>query len=366
MIYIIIGSFLGLCSVIEFGARNKNVRFTFHQNLYLLTCILLLFFCGTRFNTGLDYFSYKEIFYNTRNGLSISDGQIEPLYWVLNKISPTWGSLVFLMAMLSCLPIFYLFYKKASNKFFCLFLFYSSVFIYFDMGIMRQGAAITLIFLSLDSYNRDKIKLSLLLFLSAVFFHMASFAAFPIFFLGKRRGRSFVYFFCLIFVFLLSLTIPDFILTIMGLVSKNFALAAYKFNAYTTYLSGTSDYQIFSATLFRSGLAFIFIFCFYFCIRKEYRKHSLNETIYVNAFFVSTMEFILMAPMPYFATRFSAILYYSYFFVYDSLVSKKFNKWIRLCFFMFAILNSFKTMTNTVFNSSGGAYIPYQTSLFIF
>lgn len=362
IIYNVIGIFSLFCAFCEFLFRNCNKKLTFHRQLYIFLSIFLILFSGLRIDCGLDFSSYTDIYYKVHNGFNFLECQVEPLYWLLNYLCPTPEMLFFCMALLSCGPILYLFYKYSINKFLCLFLFYCTSFVYYNMGIIREGVAITIILCSLKYISVGKYKKFIFLVFIAEMFHMTALAAFPIIFFAGKKFKLPTYIVTILILIFTSLVYPNFVFKIIGLVSGKFALAAYKFNAYTTYLYSTGN--TFGSNLYRAGLTLFFLILFFMYIPKQKKYFNNNETIswtYMNSYFIATLEFLVLSSMPYFSTRFSAILYYSFFFIYDVLVSKKVNKWIRLFVFILAITTAFRTFENTIYNSSGNVYIPYKT-----
>ena len=367
VIYIFVGLFSLFCAFFEFWFKNYNKRLTFHRQLYFFLSLFLILFAGTRADTGLDFGNYQSIYYRIHSGGSFLECQVEPLYWFVNLISPSEKIMFLLFASISCIPILHIFYKYCTNKFLCLFLFYCTCYVYFDMGIIREGAAISVIIWGLKYAHDRKYIRFFISILIAEMFHLTAFAALPILLIGEKRKKISFYLCLTVFFVVISSALPSILIKLIGRFSGVFALAAYKFNAYTTYLFSESN--IIGAKIYRSGLMLLFIYLYTRYISRTTTKSvkSCNTIeyswVYMNAYFVSTLEFLILSSIPYFSTRFSAILYYSFFFIYNALISKKVNKWIRLFMLFLALVTSFRALMNTIYNSTGNMYIPYTSWL---
>jgi len=219
---------------------------------------------------------------------------------------------------------------------------------------------------SLKYASKGNYKKFIFFVLIAEMYHLTALAALPIIFFGGKKYKLPSYLFMIFLLLITNILYPNLIFQIIGLVSGKFALAAYKFNAYTTYLYSTRN--VIGSILYRAGLTIFFLFLFSRYIPngknncKSFNKDAMSWA-YMNAYFIATLEFLILSAIPYFSTRFSAILYYSFYFIYDELISKKVNKWIRLFVFIIAIVTAYRSLGNTIYNSSGNVYIPYKTWL---
>ena len=78
------------------------------KELKNITLIFLTLFAGLRFNVGADYLSYGYIFNAIKSKQTV---KMEPLYWLINKVSLNYLILCILVAFLSIyfLPLLLLF-----------------------------------------------------------------------------------------------------------------------------------------------------------------------------------------------------------------------------------------------------------------
>lgn len=195
-------------------------------------------------------------------------------------------------------------------------------------------------------------------------FHLSSLALLPIYFLSGREYSFSFYVLCFLFSLVMAIFIPRLMLYIISFFSSGFEFAAHKFNY---YVGGISD-EIFNllmlpSILYRGILFFLFLFSFKIWGKSRFDMSKKDIWLYLNNFFLSLIIFNVVSVVPSFATRFSATSYYSFYFIYDKLLGYRFNKWIRLLFFILAAILSFNSLIETIYYSSGNTYLPYKLLL---
>lgn len=139
--------FLYLLASVFFVRKYEN------RKQYLLILLPFLFIIFLRYGIGADYFSYQNIFekvdpnsvYGTINRMP----KIEPLYLIINAIAKKTGLSYHLYSGLfaSTLTMITLKWLQDNSPYFELsaLLFYSTLFIYWNISALRQGLVVTVL-----------------------------------------------------------------------------------------------------------------------------------------------------------------------------------------------------------------------------
>lgn len=177
MIYILVALYLFLLSY-RFDLKERKFGYIFHQRLSL---IILIGVAGFRYRIAPDSITYMGDFaYRIANlwDLNLESFTLtryQPLWIFLNSVCKTiWNDFVGFQ-LISAIIINYsfsYFFKMSSSKYFtCLFFYYISCYVYFNMEIVREALAISMFLLSLVKYNEGKLKQCIIFFFMAVLFH---------------------------------------------------------------------------------------------------------------------------------------------------------------------------------------------------
>ena len=171
------------------------------KELKNITLIFLTLFAGLRFNVGADYLSYGYIFNTIKSNQTV---KMEPLYWLINKISLNYLVLCILVAFLSLYFLFkFINYLDKENFYFILFGYVSIYYLQWNMSTIRQGLAISIFLYSTIFLFEKKYKKYLFFILIGGLFHKTLFLAFliyPIFKL-KIKDRYLIIGFLALFIF---------------------------------------------------------------------------------------------------------------------------------------------------------------------
>ena len=165
-----------------------------------LTVFPVIAMFGLRFGIGTDYFNYEQI-YNEVHGASICDYwrlhnqnfsnfYIEPGYYALNKIFPSYRSLLWGIGILlfTLLLIAIKDYSKQINLAFALFIYLSTQYIYALNG-MRFAIAVVLILIGYKFLIQNKTKQFVLMVLLASLFHKTALFCLAMVFLKRYRYK---------------------------------------------------------------------------------------------------------------------------------------------------------------------------------
>lgn len=182
----------------ENGKNFNTVTYCMIGCLFIFPVISMY---GLRYGIGTDYFGYRQI-YNTVHGVSASNYwslhnrgadyfYIEPGYFILNKVFPSYRSLLWGIGLL----LFSLFliavkdYSKRINFAFALFIYLSTQYIY-SMNGMRFAIAIVLLLIGYTFLIRNKTKQFAAMVLLAALFHKTALCCLAMMFLKRYRYKG--------------------------------------------------------------------------------------------------------------------------------------------------------------------------------
>lgn len=196
-----------------FQKANRNVRFRgiigrkslFSNLAYCIIGLLSLFVViamfGLRYGISTDYFSYERI-YNTVHDASFSkywslhlkrtgDFYIEPGYYLLNRLFPTYRLLLWAIGIL----IFALFliaikdYSFQISYAFALFVFLSTQYMY-SLNGMRFVVALCFLLIGYTALIKDKTKTFIVMVLLASLFHTTMLFCLAMLFLKRYKYKG--------------------------------------------------------------------------------------------------------------------------------------------------------------------------------
>ena len=167
--------------------------------------MILVFFAGLRAsNIGLDTMTYRMIFLEIQeNPISILHSfryyNIEYGYALLNILAPGFQWLLFITAIFGVgLKIYISNQLNVKKKAAFLLFYFSSIYVFYDMGIIREGLAISVIFLALPSIKNRNLKKFCFYLLIAMLFHITAILVLPLYFVGNKEFSRKVYYFILL------------------------------------------------------------------------------------------------------------------------------------------------------------------------
>lgn len=227
MIYFFTALYLFIMSCFYDINKSKAGK-KFH---YTFSCVLLICIAGFRYRIAPDSIVYLTDF-NSRTPLiyqlSFSDftySTYQPFWILLNSICKTIiENFVFFqitVAIILNVSIFK-FFKSLTDKYFtCVFFYFITAYVYFNMEIMRESLAISMCLFSILFYNEKKFKKALLLFIFAYLFHAFSIFFGLIYFFASRYISQYLKNIIAFFLILCIVIINDPILLIGNLLGGN-------------------------------------------------------------------------------------------------------------------------------------------------
>ena len=363
MSYFIIGGLMLCgCGMVFFPTLSGHKTAKLDKQLYIAFSIVLIIFAALRNNVGLDFGSYRDnyelIHSSNVSILSLPFGfnNMEPLFQFVNYFSPSFRFFVIACVGLGVLSKIVFFYRNFNAKLFCLFLYFCSVYLYYDFGIVRQGIAISIIWYSFKYIKKKKFLKFLVGIIIASLFHITALICLPIYFLGNKEYSGKFY----VLLLILSFIVMSLFEPVMILLSKlNLGFISYKLTAYTTYLSSSESIIV---PVLKRLVVFVICFeCLKYFGRSGSRYAKNSQWLYINAYYLSIVEMIAFAPIFVISTRGTASLYYLYIPMFSIIITNtRIPKKIRLLLFVMMVALSINSLVGILFESSDATYIPYK------
>lgn len=363
MIYYLLFWLLALASFCEvFIKRGKKIRIVNKVFVFVIVVTLILF-AGLREDIGIDIGSYNYNYFLVETGeLPIFNIMMEPGFTFLNYIAPSFRWLLIITATATILVRLHAFKRnKLAYVILPIFVYYGSDYLFYDMGIMRQGLSMSICLLSLPFLeHREKVFFVYVAF--AALFHISAVLFCLMWFVSNREySRKFYYYWLLIGIlfFMAGTSYTELASQIVNLFGGEYV--GHKFYKYM-------DYDQVEVTLsFVRRIVFLIIFVeiykrksFCICNRVIPKRKITNATwLYINGFFVSVMLFALFSPLfSAVAGRLTAVFYTMYAFVYCDMFSDK-RQILNIVWFILFSLLLFATFNSNV-NNINGNYLPYR------
>lgn len=356
--------------------KTKTIHYKIKQVPLILAMMILVFFAGLRAsNIGLDTMTYRRIFLEIQeNPISILHSfryyNIEYGYALLNILAPGFQWLLFITAIFGVgLKIYISNQLNVKKKAAFLLFYFSSIYVFYDMGIIREGLAISVIFLALPSIKNRNLKKFCFYLLIAMLFHITAILVLPLYFVGNKEFSRKVYYFILLLTIGVTLFVN--VATILRWVA-DFLKNDYITHKLDVYFAQSIYTQIhLSSFIKRIVLLIVFLEIFKHKRLKfgssriaiEKREQTEYTWLYINAYYISVLEMILLSFMPIMGTRGTAYLYSCQYFLFCEIINDKRKNILNIIYYLLFALLSYYSLKNTLHHSFGNLYVPYQMFL---
>lgn len=352
MIYFSILILLILCEYINILTNHK---YKYLSNMYLIAIGSILFLIAAfRDGIGYDFENYRKIFnLITIDKVPQGSSNVEWGFYLLNILSSSFSIVIFISALIAIPMKIKLICEYSEDGLLSLIMYYTSVFIMFDMGVIRQGIAIMFMLFSVKYIINRDFKKFLIVILCGSLFHITILVTIPLYFLSyidfDRKviyGASFI---ALVFSVFKVTTIVFKILAKLPL-----GTIAYKLNYYLN-----SNQSNLTMSLIKR-IIFLVIFVEFFKRKKIKDKKSL---IFLNGYFLSILIMGVFSSVDIIGGRGSMGLYFMQVFLFAIMMKRTEKKPLKLAIFAVVILLSINTMMGPINhgNSSNQPYTPYKS-----
>ncbi|MBE6663251.1 MAG: EpsG family protein [Ruminococcaceae bacterium] len=187
-------------SFIAFLRHNK-------KSLLLFSFMLLFIFSALRDGFGNDYDSYKNIYEIIKSTGTNSFYDDNPLFILLNKISPTFQWFIAITSFIFLFAVYKLIKKNVGEEYhgLALLLFLLNPYIFLiNLSSIRQSIALALFIWAVSFAVKRKLIPFILLVFFASLFHTSAIVLLPVYFLAKPKkvSRAFLIVFIVVLAFL--------------------------------------------------------------------------------------------------------------------------------------------------------------------
>lgn len=220
-----------------FPAKNDN-----KYNIRLIISLIPLFiFSASRLNFGLDYNTYESYFDGVKIFGQSYDSHMEIGYYLINKILPSFRSLLVLQSLLLCISYYLMFKWYIPSKYawigFTLLFINGPLTIFFMLSAIRNGIAISIMIIATHYIHKKKIIPFLILITIASLFHTSILIIAPIaYFIVRNKPISskFINIWILIIIFI-YISSSSFVLNYLDILINNY------FQRYLTYFQSSKE-----------------------------------------------------------------------------------------------------------------------------
>lgn len=336
------------------------------KTIYVVVFCFLALFAGLRENTGLDYNSYSRYYDLFQSGaVTLFNRVFEVGYSIINLLAPSFRVLIFFMAC-SSLYVKHKVFDRLNIRCLATILlyYYASLFLFYDMGVMRQGLSIGIAWMAIPLIPKRDKRFFVYILIAALF-HVSSLVFILLYFLADREySRWFYYGIALVSVAIYTLEVNT---SFMGNLISNIGISFIqnKFDVYSAYGEVSLTWSI----LKRLFLLVLFVELFKkktisFNGRHIGHKEKTPFTwIYINSVFLSTVLLCVLpaAGLSYVAGRMTMVLYAVHIFLYEEVVASSKSKGTTLLWFAVFLVLSYMSFSETLLGSAGNTYLPYKS-----
>lgn len=355
MIYTYIFVMLVFAQVINIITEYKyKVLESFY---YIFVGIFLFFIAILRDGIGFDFNNYNY-WYDVFKAYPsfIESYNLEFGYLFINYISSSFRMVIFICATLAIPIKLKVIYKYSEDKLMSLMIYFTGVFLMFDMGVIRQGISIAVCLISIKYILNRSLKKFIICIAIGTLFHTTTIIFFPLYFLGyKRYSKKIIYISVLLALIFLKLDLFKVILDIIKL--SPFESITYRLDFYTNIRTSGNN-QITLSLIKRVMILIIFV--------EVYKKKNICDNqslVLLNGYFLSVIISIILSPIEIFANRGTMSLYFLQALIFPIIIKNIDNKILKLITLVGISLLSINTMLGIIDEGKlvNQPYVPYKS-----
>lgn len=183
MIYLLIGFLFIVLVYVEVITKDR----VFSKNALLFACIVMWLLAGLRHNVGADWNSYFKFYQDTTDAVEIGYATLNNIF---SNLSVPYNIFLLFINGFS-LILMYVFLRKHSLILVIgMLIFYSDLFLYFNLSGIRQAIATSITCYSISyAINKQFAKFSILVILASCF-HFTAIVFFAAYFLPRKKFSS--------------------------------------------------------------------------------------------------------------------------------------------------------------------------------
>lgn len=275
MIYIFIGSFFIYLSFVEIFLRKvQNSKFSFFVAL-----VFLLLLSGLRYEVGMDWPAYVGFYQD----VGYTYEHVEIGYSLINDLFSTLDiNYNIFLFMISFITLFFIYQAGINLKYKLIFIFiyFSDLFLYFNLSGMRQGIAIAITLFSVKYIIEQKKIYFFIVIVLATLFHVTALIFLIAYYIYSYKSTIKKNLLIIFFLFFLTFSLESLIELIISFVDN------YKIVYYLT-LSGVQNdnFQAYIIGIIKRSVVVIFYLSIPLQIRQKSNLKNLMN-IYIFGFII--------------------------------------------------------------------------------
>ena len=276
--YVLLLLILFTFSILDLFKVGDNLRI----GIWYISFLSLVLFSGLRYDVGMDYSSYKELYYDSFSGLN---SEIKEIGWAFLfhffcNIGCPFGIIVLLISFASIFCMFKFIYRYSPYPFLSILIFFCFTQYYtYSFNVMRQCLATYVFLVSLKHIEeRNFWSFTFTLLFLTIFVHTSSIILYPLYFVLHKRFSWWV----------------KAILLLVATLSSKFVIYLFlQSETYKIYLSFDNFSNAVSITTYILLLIGMSFFLLEICIKKWSRREVilLNMSFCFSVFLLITFVF---------------------------------------------------------------------------
>jgi len=191
MIYVIIGFLIVIFAYVD--AITKDRKFSQYSSLAILIIMWLL--VSLRDNVGTDWDAYYEFYKESTDSVEIGYALVNNFF---SGINLPYNLFLFIINGVALTLMFFFLKRNAFFLSFGLLIFFSDLFLYYNLSAIRQGIAIAITCFSINFAIERKKTFFVISVLTAACFHTTAIAFLIVYFLPRKKLPLKTYMFFLI------------------------------------------------------------------------------------------------------------------------------------------------------------------------
>lgn len=352
MIYIVILSLLALIETINIFTEYKYKKLT--RCSFIIISLIMVFMAAFRDGIGYDFESYRKIYnmikHNTLHSANIS---VEPAYFLLNKLCFNFQGVILMSALIGVGIKILMINRYSENKLISLIMYFSGVFIMYDMGVIRQGMSIAIALMSIKYISeRNFIKFFAVICIASLF-HVSILLFIPLYFISDiNLERKFVYMATICVLVISFFDVSGMIVKLVEAV--NIPIISSKIAYYASYDTGNITLSLIKRIIF------LIIFVEFFKYKNIKDSYSM---IFLNGYFLSVLMMGIFSSIDILGGRGTMGLYFLQIFIFAIICKHIETKWLKLVMLCIIVILSTKSMMGPINHGaiSNQPYIPYKS-----
>lgn len=287
-----------------FSILNQfKVRKTDLKSFIYISIIAILIIGGLRFEVGTDWFSYKNIFNSVSLISELTSFRVEKGFllfvFIIKNIINDYSFFVFIFFLATFSVKLVIIKKYSTDIFISLMIYFSMVFLLYDINGIRQGMAIGIGLLSIPYILSRNLTRFILVIILAALFHTSALILLPFYWIANMEFSKKKLIILTIGVLLISIPLRSFIL---NNPLMQYLLTIDRLSQYDSYLKDSkmnSTVPLLSIAVLQRFVVFIFIMV-------NYEKLIANDKfkrLLLNGYVLSIIVFLLFSFSAEFAAR---------------------------------------------------------------